>query len=145
MTVFLGLPDVLEIHRKVIEATGGSEGLCDAELVDSAVHRPQATFAGQPLYSSLPEQAAALFHSLVLNHPFLDGNKRTAFTALDVFLRLNGACLDAPENDKYDFVMQVASGQMSFAMIVSWIAGRLRTTPDPGRPSPPPENREVIQ
>ncbi len=90
MTVFLRLEDVLEIHRQVIEATGGSAGVRDVGMLDSAVHRPQASFGGAPLYTELPDQAAALFHSIAMNHPFADGNKRSAFTALDVFLRLNG-------------------------------------------------------
>jgi death-on-curing protein len=131
MTVFLTLADLLEIHRQVLEATGGAVGLRDSGLLDSAVHRPRASFGGAALYPSLHEQAAALLHSLVSNHPFVDGNKRTGFTATDVFLRLNGRSLDASEDEKYDFVIQIASGQMAIPQIAQWIAEHLR---DPTAP-----------
>jgi death-on-curing protein len=127
MTVFLRVEDVLEIHRHIIQATGGSAGLRDVGILDLAIHRPQASFAGAPLYADLSHQAAALLHSIAMNHPFVDGNKRTAFTAMDVFLRLNGMRLDACEDEKYDFVMAVASGQLAFPAIVQWVAARVRT------------------
>jgi len=125
MTVFLRLEDVLEIHRQVIQATGGSAGLRDVGLLDSAIHRPQASFGGVAFYADLPEQAAALLHSLAMNHPFVDGNKRTAFGAMDVFLRLNGMQLDASEDEKYNFVMDVACGRLAFPAIVQWLSARV--------------------
>ena len=84
--IYLTLEDLLEIHRRVIESTGGSDGIRSIPLLDSAVARPQATFGGIDLYPALPEKAAALLHSIISNHPFVDGNKRTGFTAMDVFL-----------------------------------------------------------
>jgi death-on-curing protein len=125
MTVFLRLEDVLEIHRQIIETTGGSAGVRDVGILDSAIHRPRASFGGVLLYADLPNQAAALLHSIAMNHPFVDGNKRTAFTAMDVFLRLNGMRLNASEDEKYIFVMAVASGQLAFPAIVQWIAARV--------------------
>jgi death-on-curing protein len=125
MIIYLTLEDVLEIHRQVIAEPGGATGIRDVGLLDSAIHRPQASFAGIDLYPGLAEKAAALMHSLILNHPFLDGNKRTAFTAADVFLRLNGWKLAANEDELFKFVTAVADGQMSFEQIGPWIKTHL--------------------
>jgi death-on-curing protein len=125
VTIYLTLEDVLEIHRQVIAETGGATGIRDVGLLDSAIHRPQASFAGIDLYPGLAEKAAALMHSLILNHPFLDGNKRTAFTAADVFLRLNGQNFAASEDELFEFVTAVADGQMSFEQIGPWIKTHL--------------------
>jgi death-on-curing protein len=121
VTAFLSTEDIFEIHRRVIEITGGAAGIRDVGLLDSAVHRPQATFGGVSLYPTLAKKAGALFHSLAKNHAFVDGNKRVAFEALDVFVRLNGGRLEGTEDEKYDFVMGVASGELEFDAIVEWI------------------------
>jgi death-on-curing protein len=127
MTVFLTIEDVLEIHRQVIESTGGSPGVRDIGLLDSAIHRPQATFGGVLLYPDLAHQAAALLESLGRNHPFVDGNKRAAFTAMDAFLRHNGKRLTATEDEKYEFVINVVTGQLRIEEIVAWIAPHMKT------------------
>ena len=127
MTVFLTLEAVLEIHRQVIEATGGSPGVRDVGLLDSAVHRPQASFGGVLLYPDLAHQAAALLESLGRNHQFVDGNKRAAFTAMDAFLRHNNKRLTATEDEKYEFVINVVTGQMRLDGIVAWIASHMST------------------
>ena len=85
-TLFLTRDEVLEIHRRLIERFGGAAGVRDLGLLESALYRPQTGY-----YSDLIEMAAALFESLIMNHPFVDGNKRVAFFATDVFLRINGA------------------------------------------------------
>ena len=133
MTRFLTREEVQEIHRQVIEATGGSTGVRDEGLLDSAVQRPQGGFGGELFYPDLAHQAAALLHSLAMNHPFVDGNKRTAFTAMDVFLRLNALRLHASEDEKYDFMIQVVTGQVTFEAIVNWIVSHSRRPED----SPP--------
>lgn len=126
--IYLTLEDLLEIHKSVIESTGGSEGIRSIQLLDSAVARPQATFGGVDLYPSLPEKAAALLHSVISNHPFVDGNKRTGFTAMDVFIRLNGFHLTAGEDEKYGFVISVATGTIPFAKMTDWIEQEVITT-----------------
>ncbi len=83
--LFLTLDEVLEMHGILIKRFGGAEGVRDLGLLESALYRPQTGY-----YSSLFEMAAALFESLINNHPFIDGNKRVAFFATDVFLRMNG-------------------------------------------------------
>ena len=125
--IYLTLEDLLEIHRRVIESTGGSDGIRSIPMLDSAVARPQATFGGIDLYPSIPEKAAALLHSIICNHPFVDGNKRTGFTSMDVFLRLNGYYLVAGEDDKYDFVIGVASEAIAFSKITSWIEQKIES------------------
>lgn len=84
---------VYEIHEVIIEETGGLPGLREASLLHSAVARPFATFDGQDLYTDLFEKAAALFHSLIKNHPFMDGTKRTALAATLYFLAQHGHAL----------------------------------------------------
>ncbi len=127
MTVFLAVEDVLEIYRAVLNATGGTAGIRDLGLLDSAVHRPQATFGGVQLYPDLNHQAAALIESLGRNHPFVDGNKRAAFTAMDVFLRANGLRLVATEDERYDFVIRVLTGQSTVEATAAWIASHTTT------------------
>lgn len=127
MTVFLTVEDVLEIHRALLEATGGTPGVRDVGLLDSAVHRPQATFGGVNLYPDVNHQAAALIESLGRNHPFVDGNKRAAFTAMDVFLRANGRRLVAKEDERYDFVIRVVTGQSDVEATAAWIASHTTT------------------
>lgn len=86
---FLTLDEVLAIHERVINEFGGPPGIRDHGLLESALHRPRSGY-----YDDLTAMAAALFESLLINHPFVDGNKRVAFFATDVFLRINGYCID---------------------------------------------------
>ncbi|MEK7858138.1 MAG: type II toxin-antitoxin system death-on-curing family toxin [Elusimicrobiota bacterium] len=100
---------VLYLHKRVLEASGGSAGVRDQNLLESAVYRPQATFGGSDLYPDAISKAAALGHSIIKNHPFVDGNKRTGFEAMRLFLRLNGLDVKASEDEKFRFVMEAAS------------------------------------
>lgn len=85
---YLTLPDILGIHAELVETFGGSEGIRDLGAVEAALFRPQCGY-----YADIFEEAAALFESLLINHPFIDGNKRTAWASCDVFLRINGVTL----------------------------------------------------
>lgn len=97
---FLSLDEVLAIHERVIEKFGGVAGVRDLGLLESALYRPQSGY-----YERLEEMAAALFESLIINHPFIDGNKRVAFFATDIFLRLNGWKMRVEARAAYDFLM----------------------------------------
>ncbi len=101
---------VYQIHEAVLEQTGGIPGMRDAAMLHAAVARPFATFGGEPLYASEFEQAAALFHSLIKSHPFLDGTKRTAFLAALWFLRLYGHTIPTrlPHPEVVTFCVEVA-------------------------------------
>lgn len=86
----LSLEQVIELHRRVMERTGGGYGIRDAGALASAVAQPEMTFDGMDLYPTLAAKAAALAHAIVQNHPFIDGNKRTGHAAMEVLLLLNG-------------------------------------------------------
>src|SRR3990167_10135860 len=97
------LDEVVAIHFRVTQKTGGSSGIRDWDLLSSALGRPQATFDGQGLYPDIYIKAAALIQSLALNHPFVDGNKRTALASTEYFLHLNGIELEATQEQKVGF------------------------------------------
>jgi len=99
MIKHLSLDEVLAIHSRVLEYFGGAEGVMDLGLLDSALHRPRSGY-----YRDIAEMAAALFESLIMNHPFVDGNKRVAFFATDVFLRLNGWKLSVEAREAHRFI-----------------------------------------
>jgi death on curing protein len=101
------------IHARQIERFGGTPGVRDEGLLESALAQPQATFGGEYLHPTIAEQAAAYLYHITMNHPFIDGNKRSAFAVTDTFLRLNGFHLNLTDDRAYDLVMQVAQGTMT--------------------------------
>ncbi|MEG4998267.1 type II toxin-antitoxin system death-on-curing family toxin [Microcoleus sp. B4-D4] len=110
---FITKNTVLSIHARQIERFGGTSGVRDEGLLESALAQPQATFSGQLLHPTISEQAAAYLYHIAMNHPFMDGNKRTAFAVADTFLRLNGCALNLTDDRAYNLVMQVARGTMT--------------------------------
>jgi death on curing protein len=107
MTEYLDLDDLLDIARA---AVGASVMVGDYGLLESALARPRASVFGQDAYPGLHLKAAALLHSLARNHALVDGNKRLAWTACRTFLAINGQGISAPEDDRFEFVIQVATG-----------------------------------
>lgn len=114
---FLTLEEVLAIHADRIRKYGGSSGLRDLGLLQSALGNVEATFGGQFLNETLFEMAAAYLYSICRNHPFLDGNKRTALACALVFLRTNKRKIDSPQDDLYDLVIGIAEGRVSKAAV----------------------------
>ncbi|WP_326641850.1 type II toxin-antitoxin system death-on-curing family toxin [Streptosporangium sp. NBC_01755] len=110
MTRYLTVEQVLDLAELAIGAT---PELRDLGLLDSAVHRPQASMFGQEAYPDLFVKAAALLHSLAANHPFVDGNKRVAWVAAVVFMAWNGKAIDTGDDEAYDLVIAVASGKLT--------------------------------
>jgi death-on-curing protein len=102
----------LKIHEDQIASFGGTTGVRDEGLLESALAQPQATFGGQFLHASIHEQAAAYLYHMAMNHPFIDGNKRTAYAAMDTFLRVNGYTLNLTDEESYALVLDVANGRM---------------------------------
>jgi death-on-curing protein len=100
----------------------GSFGVRDVGLMESAIFRPQASFDENDLYVTIFEKAAALLHSLLKNHPFIDGNKRTAFTSCGLFLQLNGYHLINRHKESVEFALRVEDQSLSFEEIVAWLA-----------------------
>ena len=112
---------VLYLYQQIIQQSGGAVGLRDEGLLESAVYRPQASFGGHDLYPDLFSKVAALGHSIVRNHPFLDGNKRVGFEAMRLMLRFNGHDLHASADHKYEFVMEVAKGALTEQGVADWL------------------------
>ena len=112
---FLNLDEVLGIHADQIRAYGGASGLRDLELLRSAIAMPETTFDGEYLHPSVFEMAAAYLFHIAHNHPFVDGNKRTALICALVFLGLNGERLDADSDELYQVVDGVAVGRFDKA------------------------------
>ncbi len=112
---------ILYLYQQIIERTGGKADLRDQGLLESAAYRPQASFGGQDLYPDLFSKAAALGQSIIANHPFVDGNKRTGFEAMRLMLRLNGYDLRASLDAKFNFVVSIARGEASQQEIADWL------------------------
>ena len=110
---FLDQASVLRIHDRQLQKFGGTSGVRDMCLLESALAQPQATFGGELLHSTIAQQAAAYLYHLAMNHPFLDGNKRTAFAVMDAFLRLNGYRLNLSDDQAYQLVLDVVQKTMS--------------------------------
>ena len=120
MTQFLTPEQVLFLHSRLIAETGGSHGIRDLGMFLSALGRPQATFDEKDLYPDLFSKTAALMDSLVRNHPFVDGNKRTAITSAALFLRINGHRLVVENDELVRFTLACAQSQLSLAVITEW-------------------------
>jgi len=120
-TSFLTLEQILVIHEDQIDRYGGSHGIRELALLESAVFRPQSTFAGEELYSTIFDKASALIHSLVLNHPFVDGNKRTATASMLVFLEINGLTLKVGQKELLKTVLKIESKDMDIEEIADWL------------------------
>jgi death on curing protein len=118
--VYLTAEQVLFIHYRLVNETGGEHGIRDIGLLESAVARPKATFDGQDLYADIFEKAAALMESLVNNHPFIDGNKRTGIACAVLFLRQNGITFNAKNSEVEKFTLQVAKSEVDPKGIAKW-------------------------
>ncbi|MFK7947575.1 MAG: type II toxin-antitoxin system death-on-curing family toxin [Saprospiraceae bacterium] len=119
------LKEALIIHELAIKEFGGSFGVRDINLLESAIQRPNATFDGQDLYPNPIDKAAAIFESIVKNHPFSDGNKRTGYILMRLILLKSNLDITATEKEKYKFVIKVAEGKLSFAEIKLWIQNNI--------------------
>lgn len=114
---FLSIEEVLEIHNAMVGHFGGPPGIRDLGLLESALYRPQTGY-----YSDTNEMAAAMFESLIMNHPFVDGNKRVAFFTTDVFLRLNGYQFKVRPKNAHAFIVGLLeSGKCDFNHLLPWI------------------------
>ena len=122
MREYLTVAEVYRMQHRLIDLFGGLHGVRDAGAIEAAVFRPQTGY-----YDSVEEEAAALMESLGMNHGFLDGNKRIAFAAADVFLRLNGFYLDVNAEDGYTFIEgSLARSEYRFARILDWIREHIK-------------------
>ena len=121
MIRYLTSEQVLFIHARLLAETGGEHGIRDLGLLQSAVARPQAIFDGSEFYPDIHQKAAALVESLINNHPFVDGNKRTGITAAAMFLKINNFSLTASNQEVESFVLSIASGEQTVESITEWL------------------------
>jgi len=117
----ISIQETVYIHNLLIKTFGGSIGVRDFQALESALSRPFQTFDNVELYPSVIEKAASLFESLLANHPFVDGNKRTGYVLMRLFLKKNGMDIIADEETKYQFVIDVASGVKRYDDILIWL------------------------
>jgi len=123
---YLSAQQILFLHFRLIETTEGVHGIRDLGALQSAAARPQATFGGDDLYPDFFAKAGALFESLAKNHPFIDGNKRTAVSAAALFLRGNGYLLVTTQDDLYMFTMKMAMGEVGAGEAAEWLREKSR-------------------
>lgn len=116
---------VVGIHKILIKKYGGPTGVRDEAALHSALNRPYQTFDGEELYKTSVEKAAALIESLIKNHPFIDGNKRTGYVTMRILLKKDRKDVRATEEEKYEFVINVAAGESEYDEIKQWIEEKL--------------------
>ena len=118
---WLQLAEVLGLHRRLIDQSGGTAGIRDLGLLEASLAQPRKTFGGIDLYPELLEKAAALGFSLIQNHPFVDGNKRIGHAAMEITLVLNGVELVASVDSAEAAVLAVAMGELNRESFTNWV------------------------
>ena len=118
---YLSISEVFELHDRVISSSGGSRGIRDINALESAVNQPRQTFDQKDLYPDIVTKAAALCFSLVMNHPFVDGNKRVGHAAMETFLILNGYEIISSVNEQERVMLELASGKISRIKFSEWL------------------------
>lgn len=119
--IYLSVIHTLVIHDQMIKHFGGLPSIRDIGLIESAIGRPQATFDNDDLYKTIFDKAAALLQSLLKNHPFVDGNKRTALTSAGIFLKLNGYELINDHDNEVSFTLKVDKEHLAIEQIAKWL------------------------
>ena len=122
---YLGLAEVVALHRRLLQLTGGADGIRDLGGLEAAIAQPKATFGGADLYPTVVEKATALCYALIQGHPFVDGNKRVGHAAMETFLLLNGAELVAPVDEQERLIVDLASGRVSRPQLTEWLRQHL--------------------
>jgi len=128
-TYYLTLEQILVIHQDQIERYGGRHGLRDLSLLESAVFRPQSSFSEKDLYKTIFDKTAALMYSLILNHPFIDGNKRTGIVSGMVFLELNGFRLEVSTKELTKIAFKIESKELNLKNVVEWLKSNSKQIP----------------
>jgi death on curing protein len=122
---FLPKHIIIYFHQQIISLYGGTLGLRDEGLLDSALKQPRAMFDGSYLHDSLVKMAAAYGFHICNNHPFIDGNKRVALVAMDAFLQKNGFEISSSEKDVYEIMMKLVSGTVTKADLTDWLEANI--------------------
>jgi death-on-curing protein len=122
---YLSISEVFELHDRVISSSGGSRGIRDINALESAVNQPRQTFDQKDLYPDIVTKAAALCFSLVMNHPFVDGNKRVGHAAMETFLILNEYEINAGVDEQERVMLELAAGKMSRINFLEWLKNHI--------------------
>ena len=120
------LEEAERIHALLIEKFGGSKGLRDKGALEAAINRPYATFDQKELYPRPVDKAAAILESILINHPFIDGNKRTGYVLMRLTLMQHGFDITASQLEKYEFVLAVTKGEITIDGIKNWLSNRVK-------------------
>jgi death-on-curing protein len=126
---YLTLHEVLEAHEHILQQSGGEPGVLNLGALESALAQPRMTFDDHDLYPTLVEKAAALGFSLIQNHPFVDGNKRTAHAAMETLLVLNSYQIVATVEEQEDIILNVAAGKSNREVFTEWLRQHLQSLP----------------
>lgn len=121
----INIKDAIHVHEVLIEKFGGTKGVRDLPLLESALSRPFQTFDQRDLYPNPIAKSAALIESILINHPFIDGNKRIGYVLMRLLLMDYGYDISASQDEKYDFVIKIAKGVYRFDNIVDWISKKI--------------------
>ena len=122
---YLTVTEILEIYQRIMSQSGGLVGVRDFGALESSIAQPYMTFDGNELYRSLAEKAATLGFSLIQNHPFVDGNKRTGHAAMAMFLSINGFTIHSSIDEQVEIILSVASGNLDRDDFTKWLASCL--------------------
>ena len=125
---YLSLLEILELHDNIIEVSGGAKGIRDMRALESAINQPSLTFNQIDLYPDILTKAAALCFFLVMNHPFVDGNKRIGHAAMEIFLVLNGFEIEASIDEQEQIIIDLASGKLNREIFTEWLNDHFRVT-----------------
>jgi death-on-curing protein len=117
--------EVIRIHKILIESFGGSKGIRSREALESALARPYQTFNEQELYPEPEDKAASIVESIIVNHPFIDGNKRIGYVLMRMTLLEYGMDINVSQDEKFDFILTIAKGELKFDEIRNWIKIKL--------------------
>ena len=118
---YLTLSEALELHIRVMEQFGGRAGIRSLSALESALIQPRMNFGGKELYPTIVEKASTLCYSIIKNHPFVDGNKRTGHAAMEVFLLLNGFEIRATTEEQEQVILRLASGELDRDEFTDWL------------------------
>jgi len=123
------LAEVLEVYQQIMRQTGGLVAIRDFGALESALAQPHMTFGGNELYPSTAEKAASLGFSLIQNHPFADGNKRTGHAVMALFLAINSFMIDASIDEQAEVVLSVAAGKLDRDKFADWLSNHIKELP----------------
>ena len=122
---YLSLAEILDLHEKIILSSGGSRGVRDLDALESALCQAHAVFDGKDLHPDIISKASALCFSLIMNHPFVDGNKRIGHAAMETFLILNGCKLTAPIDEQENLILGMAAGKLDRTHFADWLKSHI--------------------